>query len=132
MAKDDEDDEPRHEAVYHGTTDGIAHLLAAQKHFDLRQTWFAATEELAAYFAVRTWKKGGGSGKPVVLKVPLYESDLKEWRLAKHVVAIPFSDGDKSELHGKTQLVFSHEGVRLLNRYMFSTSLEILTIKIFG
>lgn len=119
-----EDDE-REEILYHGTTHDVAQRILAQKKFDERETFFASTRELAAIFAQRSKSKRRSDFQPVVIQVALYQSDLDDWLKNKLVQSIGFDAGDHPDLRSKTQLKFKSEGVRLLNKYMFSDALQV-------
>ena len=128
MAQIQEDDD-RETALYHGTTLDAAQLIVAQRKFESRgPTFFSSTREVAEFFAVRSSEKRSRSQAPAVVRVVLYESDLKDWEKGRHVVSKGFDDGDAAALYGKTQISFSAEGIRLLNTYMFgdAISLEVL------
>lgn len=119
MAQFQEDDD-RETSLYHGTTLDAAQAIVAQRKFDSRDTtFFSATREIAEFFAVRSSKKHSRNQAPAIVRVALYESDLKNWRRNKWVQSKGFDDGDAPALHGKTQLLFSAEGIRMLNTYMF-------------
>ena len=73
MAETDDDDEDEEEdVIYHGTELSIANNIFGIKKFaEQDATFFAATRELAFYFARRTVSKRGGNGIPAILKVIL-------------------------------------------------------------
>jgi hypothetical protein len=119
------DDEDKQETLYHGTTYDVAQRIFAQKAFEARETYFAATRELAAFFARRACAKSKSGHGAAVLKVVLYQSDLKLWKQNRLVLSKGFSEGDRPDLHGKTQLVFSAEAMRFLNRDMFPDDLLV-------
>lgn len=124
-----EDDDVRETIIFHGTTLDVALAIVAQKKFEARgTTFFSATRDVAEFFALRSREKRSRNQAPAVIRAVLYESDLKTWRTGKLVQSKGFDEGDAPALHGKTQLLFSAEGVRLLNTYMFSDllALEVL------
>jgi hypothetical protein len=123
------DDEEKEEALYHGTTYEVAQKVFAQKAFDLRETHFSSTRELAEFFAARSCAKRKDGHAPAVLKVVLYASDLKTWKRNRLVRSSGFSEGDRVDLQGKTQLIFSAEAMRFLNRDMFPSDLLIEHVK---
>ena len=123
------DKEERDEVIYHGTTYEIAQLICAQKRFAPRETYFSSTRSLAELFADRACGKRAGAHVPAVVRVVLYESDLKLWKRNNQVRSIPFSEGDRRDLQGKTQLVFSEEAIRFLNRDMFPDELRVEPVK---
>lgn len=123
-----EDDE-RETVIYHGTTLDVAQVILAVKKFDERKTWFAATRELAIHFARRSRDKQRLPQSPAILKVVLYESDLARYRRNKVVVSTGFDEGDDPHLRGKTQLVFTPDGMRFLNRDMFNSDMAIEVVK---
>ncbi|OUM00876.1 hypothetical protein A8M77_19510 [Variovorax sp. JS1663] len=53
---DDEDNE-RETTLYHGTTLDVAEHILARKQFEARETYFAATRDLACLFAIRSSRK---------------------------------------------------------------------------
>ena len=120
-----DDEEDREEVLYRGTTYDAAQKVFAQKCFEIRETHFASSRELAEYFAVRSCGKRSGASHPAVIRVVLYESDLRLWKRNKYVRSTDFSEGDRPELRGKTQLIFSAEGMRFLNTYMFPADLRV-------
>ena len=115
----------REETIYHGTTYDLAQWVLGCQKFELKETFFASTKELAFLFAERSKRKHPERGIPVVLRVVLYESDLRQWKKNGLVVPRGFDEGDQPQLRGKTQLVFSAEAVRQLNLYMFKNELSI-------
>lgn len=117
----------REETIYHGTTYELAQWVMGQQKFELKETFFASTKELAFLFAERSKRKHPERGIPVVLKVVLYQSDLMLWKKNRLVVPRGFNEGDQPQLRGQTQLVFSAEAVRQLNIYMFTNELSIET-----
>lgn len=121
----EEEEDEREEVLYHGTTHDVAQLIFAQKKFELAETYFASTRSLAEYFAFRSAKKRSHKVPPVVLRIVLYESDLKQWIKGKLVTSCGFDETDNTALYGKTQLIFNGEAVRLLNRFMFPGDLSI-------
>lgn len=126
------EDDGKEETLYHGTTYDVAQKIFAQKKFDLQETYFASTRELAEFFAVRSCGKRAGAHVAAVIRVVLYESDLKIWKQNRLVRSSGFSEGDRPELRGKTQLIFSAEAIRFLNRDMFSGELRIEQVKRHG
>ena len=122
-------DSDREARLFHGTTFDVAQKVLAQKAFELRETYFASTRELAELFATRTSRKHSIVRAPAVIVVVLYESDLKSWQRNKLVATRGFSDGDRPEFRGQTQMVFSAEAVRFLNRDMFSGDLAIEAVQ---
>lgn len=122
-------DDEQEETLYHGTTYDVAQKIFAQKAFELRETYFSSTRELAEFFAVRSSAKRKDGHAPAVLKVVLYASDLKTWRQNRLVRSSGFSQSDRADLQGKTQLVFSAEAMRFLNRDMFPGELLIQPVK---
>lgn len=123
-----QDENVRETYIYHGTTLPVAELIVAQKKFDQRQTFFSATRQLAQEFAARTCNKQRHEQSPALVKVALYESDLEDWRKCRLVSRKPFSEGDQAQFRGLTQLVFTAEGMRLLNTHMFTDELAVETI----
>jgi hypothetical protein len=119
-----EDDE-KEEVLYHGTTHDVAQLIFAQKKFELIETYFASTRSLAEHFALRSAARRSHKVPPAVLRIVLYESDLKQWIKSKLVRRCGFDENDHTELYGKTQLIFNGEAVRFLNRFMFPGDLSI-------
>jgi hypothetical protein len=119
------DDAEREQALDHGTTSDVAQRILAQKAFEVRETYFASTRQLAAFFALRSCAKAKSRHAPAVLKVVLYESDLETWKQNRLVVSKGFSEGDRPDLRGQTQLVFSAEAMRLLNKDMFRDDLVV-------
>lgn len=120
-----DNDAEREEVLYRGATYDEAQRVFAQKCFEVRETHFTSSRELAEYFAVRSCGKQSGARLPAVIRVVLYESDFRLWKRNKYVSSIGFSEGDRPELHGKTQLIFSAQGIRFLNTYMFPADLRI-------
>ncbi len=120
-----DDDDEREEVLYHGTTYDVAQLIFAQKKFALIDTYFASTRSLAEYFAHRSAEKRSHQVPPAVLRVVLYEADLKKWTKNRLVSSAPFDESDQTALFGKTQLVFKGEAMRFLNRDMFPGDLSI-------
>jgi len=122
------DKEERETALYHGTTLDVAELIVARKSFDCRETFFASTRELARYFAVHSTGKVRRAQSPAIVRVALYETDLNDWKRNRLVASTSFDEGDATALRGKTQLVFSSEGIRMLNSHMFSGDLAFETL----
>lgn len=120
-----EEDDEREEVLYHGTTYDVAQKILAQRRFDAQDTFFASTRALAEYFALRSYAKRNSTHPPVIIRVTLYESDLKRWRQNRLVKSSDFSEGDHPELQGKTQLKFNAEAIRFLNRDMFHSDMHI-------
>ncbi|MEO8545177.1 MAG: hypothetical protein ABI434_16445 [Burkholderiaceae bacterium] len=123
------DDDERETAIYHGTTLEIAQAIFGVKKFDERKTWFAATRDLAIHFAKRTRAKQRVAQSPAIVKVVLYESDLVLYKRNKVVASTGFDEDDDPLLRGKTQLVFSSDAIRFLNRDMFTNELSVEVIK---
>jgi len=118
-------DEDQEETLYHGTTYDVAQRIFARKAFEARETYFSSTRELAEFFARRSSAKSRAGHGPAVLKIVLYQSDLNAWKQNRLVLSKGFSEGDRPDLRGKTQLVFSAEAIRLLNLNMFADDLLI-------
>ena len=122
-------DDDREETLYHGTTYDVAQKICAQKKFELQGTYFASTRELAEFFAIRSCGKRSGAHLPAILRVVLYESASKTRKRSRLVISTGFSDGDRADLQGKTQLLFSAEAVRFLNRDMFPGDLKVEQVR---
>jgi hypothetical protein len=60
--------------------------------------------------------------------VVLYRSDLELWKRNRLVRSKGFDVGDQPSLYCKTQLVFSAEAMRFLNRDMFPGDLAVESI----
>lgn len=123
------ENEDREENLFHGTTLEVAQRISAIKQFELRETYFASTQELANYFAVRSCGKRSEGKTPAVVKVSLYASDIKQWKVSRLITSKGFDGDDRPELKGKTQLVFSPAAMRLLNVYMFKDELSVDVVK---
>lgn len=119
------DDDDEEDIIYHGTTLQIANEMLASRRLGERETYFARTRDLAFHFADRTCAKQARAGVPAILQIGLYRSDLKNWTLSRLVRSKGFDEGDAGELRGKTQLIFSAEGIRLLNTYSFKDSWQV-------
>ena len=120
-----EEPDEREDAIYHGTTLEVANRIVADKKFSEKETFFAATRDLAFYFADRSCGKKTGPGVPALIHVGLYASDLKEWTRNRLVASEGFDKDDAVGLRGKTQLIFSAEAVRLLNVYSFKDTWRV-------
>jgi hypothetical protein len=103
----------------------VAQKIFAQRRFEAQITYFSSTRALAEYFAIRSYGKRNTKHSPAVIRITLYESDLKQWRQNRLVDSSGFSEGDRPELHGKTQLIFNAEAIRFLNRDMFHNDMQI-------
>jgi hypothetical protein len=114
------DEDEAIEILYHGTTLDVAQQIFAARKFELRASFFSSVRELAVYFSGRARERHKLLAKPAVLRVPVYRSDLLDWKRGRLVASKGFDEMDKLELRGKTQLVFSPEAVRLLNTYSFT------------
>jgi hypothetical protein len=114
------DEDEAIEILYHGTTLNIALQILAVRKFDLQATFFSSVRELAVYFSHRSRERQKRPSNPAVLRIPVYRSDLLDWRRGRLVASKGFDEMDKLELRGKTQLIFSPEAVRLLNTYSFA------------
>lgn len=123
-----EDDE-RETVLYHGTTYDVAQSILSKRSFEHQTTYFSSTRDLAKYFALRACAKRNKERLPAIIRVSLYEADLQLWRQNKLVGSRGFSEGDKPELQGKTQLVFNSDAVRFLNRDMFPDDMHIEQIE---
>ena len=119
------EDEDRVEVLYHGTTLDVAQRILAERQFDLRDTFFAQTRELAEYFALRSRQNVSTSSRPAVIAVPVYLSDLRDWRRGRLVHSKGFDDTDAPDLRGKVQLKFTPSGMRLLNAHSFGDEWRI-------
>jgi len=122
-AKMDEDD--REARLFHGTTYDVANAIVTQQRFDLKETFFTPSRELAAFFAKRTCAKVARGSQPAVVRAVLYASDLRVWKESRLWTSKGFDEGDQPMLRGKVQMVFTAEGVRLLNKYMFPSELVV-------
>jgi hypothetical protein len=120
-------DEDREETLYHGTTRDVAQEILATRKFQQQETYFASTRALAEFFAKRSSSKRAGHG-PAVVRVVLYRSDLELWKRNRLVRSKGFDEGDQPSLYCKTQLVFSAEAMRFLNRDMFPGDLAVESI----
>lgn len=123
------EEEEREEVLYHGTTLDVAQKILSKKAFEARETYFSSTKELALYFAQRSSLKQSENHKPAILRLALYSSDLQNWIRNKQVKSSGFDESDKTELYGKTQLIFSAEGIRFLNTYSFKDEWRLEPIK---
>lgn len=118
------DEEDKEEVIYHGTTADVAQIILATKRFELRDTYFAQNRELAQYFARRSASRRPAHN-PVLVRIVLYRSDLGLWKRNRLIQSKGFDEADQTQLRGKTQLVFSAEGMKFLNRAMFPDDLAI-------
>lgn len=118
----------REEILYHGTTQRVAESILKSQSFNEQETFFASLKDLADYFAKRSDSKNPDQGGPAVVKVVLYESDMKLWVKNKVVKKKGFDEGDAPELKDKTQLIFSAQAMEYLNRDMFKDELKILGV----
>ena len=121
------DEDEREEVMYHGTTYDVAQSICARKTFEQRETHFASTRDLALLFATRSSSKRRLGVTPALVKVVLYESDLKRWIRNGLVRSCGFDEGDQPSLRGKTQLIFGPGAIEHLNRYMFKEDLSVET-----
>lgn len=112
---DDEHEEI--EFIYHGTSLTAAQTIFSQKKLVEKETWFTEDRKLAWYFADRSCRKSSRAERRALLVLQVYLEDLRNWRQGRLVFKEQFDEGDAPELHGKTQLKFSSEAVRLLNHY---------------
>ena len=122
-------DEDREETLYHGTTRDVAQEILATRKFQQQETYFAPTRALAEFFAKRSNSKRAGHG-PAVVRVVLYHTDLELWKRNRLVTSKGFDEGDQPNLYGKTQLVFSAEAMRFLNRDMFAGDLTVEAVEL--
>ncbi|HTU68379.1 MAG TPA: hypothetical protein VMF52_20720 [Steroidobacteraceae bacterium] len=116
-------DDERETFIFHGTTLDVAERIVAQQQFELRETYFAETRELAKYFAIRSLGRRRHQHRPAIIRVTLYESDLRELRGARLVSSEGFGAHDAPELRAKTQLIFTPDGMHHLNVRMFKDEL---------
>jgi hypothetical protein len=122
-------DEDREDMLYHGTTWEVAQVILATRKFEYRETYFAATRELAEFFARRSSSRRPGQA-PAIVRIALYHADVEVWRKNRLVQSKGFDEGDQPSLTGKTQLIFSAEEMKFLNRDMFSADLAIEPVDI--
>ena len=120
-------DDDRETILFHGTTVEVARNILATRGFEQQSTFFAPTKELAMYFAHRACGRTSNARRPAVVKVPLYEADLDRWTRNRLVDRRGFDEGDRPELRGQTQLIFSAEAVRLLNAHSFTDEWTVET-----
>ena len=120
-----EDDDERQQVLYHGTTLDVAQTIQAKKSFELQSTYFAIDRNLAVLFAHRSAAKRSRAVAPAVVKVVLYASDFQQLRRGGQAKFRGFDEGDRPELRGKTQIILDYDGMRFLNRDMFSDELTI-------
>ena len=121
-------DEERVEVLYHGTTLDVAQKILAEQRFDLRDTFFAETRELAQLFALRSRQRARTASRPAIIAVPVYLSDILDWKKGRLVHSKPFDDTDVPELRGKVQLKFTAGGMRFLNAHSFADEWKVIPL----
>ena len=119
----------REEVIYHGTTLGIAQQIGALDQFDERETYFAATRDLAEFFARRSSTKSKTAQSPAIIRVTIYADDLRNLKQNKLLINKGFDEGDNPQLRGKSQLVFNSEGIRFLNRVLLEMTVQPVEVR---
>ena len=115
----------RETKLYHGTVSEVASTILDSGDFNLQQTYFAGTRDLAEFFAKRTNGKRKFVDTPVVISVSIYESVLKTMVNNGYVTISGFDVGDHPALQGKIQYIFNYEAMKILNREMLDEPILI-------